>query len=64
MAKKEQTVVRTYPRWTDVRDCNLERSLSRGFRVVACNSFAYSFDEDTGTVVLGNEYILERERDE
>jgi hypothetical protein len=64
MAVQKQSVVRTYPRWSDVRESHLEKYLKMGYRVIGCNQFAYSYDDSTGTVVYGNEYILEKECDE
>lgn len=64
MATNKQMVVRTYPRWTDAGYSHLEKYLNMGYRVVVCNQFAYSYDDSTGAVVYGNEYILEKECDE
>ena len=61
MAKTKQEVVRTYPRWTDIGYSKLEKYLAMGYRVVGCTTFAYSYDDSTGTVVSGTEYILEKE---
>ena len=64
MAEKKQVVVRTYPRWYDTGTIKLASWLSSGYRVVMCQPFACDYYSNTGKVVCGNEYILEKECDQ